>query len=661
MQPWSTPQLTFQAGAVGADFIMRRDTAAWKGAASQLDNTWPMLEGGIKRRPGTLYKASLTAISNTIWSRLIPFEFDDSEKFVLAFTSTGGCCVFDGDLVSLGFATAAGTAYSPMLPSSAAWVDEFDYAVIGNSIILVHKDYKIRVIKRTVSGWTIDRFFYAGVTLIEIRNAEPWIQATSGISITPSATSGFITLTASSALFESDVPNSRTKWLQFMEGITAGADGALVEVTSYTSPTVAGAVVRSGTLASTSATGDYKEMVYEGAEGAGTGNWPHAVWVVENRLVFASAYDDPGFIAMSRPGFMKDFRVGTAEAGDGILFRVAGSETQQIQYGIDASRHHVFTERAFMADRSRRTGALETGTVSLHEQDRIGAARVKPEVYDGNVCYVDSQRNAIRECLIETDDGKMLAGMLSFLAKDIIIDPQRMAVFDGTAEDPEKLLAVVNSDGSMAVCLSIKSENVTGWRKWTTDGWFRDAVRFGDQLVCIVQRTISGSTRYYLEAFDSSAYVDSAVATGGANNYSVGHLTGKDIERVLAGDSTGVSPTTGQANGTNHDQAGLEFEAVIETLPLDGILSGFPMYGRVKRIITVSLQIDRCTGILIDGARPKWREFIPDTPGGDKGRLRKTKLGFDKDHRITISLPSACRGAILGYSIETRVSTIPNG
>ena len=71
---------TFQAGELDPLMNLRSDVNAYANGAKQMQNVALFSQGGFKRRNGTKRYASLTGNA-----RLVGFDFDDNEQYIMAF------------------------------------------------------------------------------------------------------------------------------------------------------------------------------------------------------------------------------------------------------------------------------------------------------------------------------------------------------------------------------------------------------------------------------------------------------------------------------------------------------------------------------------------------------------------------------------------------
>ena len=93
-----TTQANFTAGEISPRVRGRTDIARYKNGTQVLENFLPMRQGGIVRRPGFRFVAEVK--DSTKLTRLIPFEFNDEQTYVLEF----------GEKASASFTVAAADA-----------------------------------------------------------------------------------------------------------------------------------------------------------------------------------------------------------------------------------------------------------------------------------------------------------------------------------------------------------------------------------------------------------------------------------------------------------------------------------------------------------------------------------------------------------------------
>lgn len=218
----------FRAGELDPRLYMRADADAYPSGARSLKNCMIRNTGAAERRPGTTLKRKINQRS-----RLFGFEFDDNEKYVLAF-GVNALSIFDtvtGDLVQqLSGATDC--------PWDATTVWEMTYAQSANTAFIAHRNFRTKVLTRTgLTSFSMANFNFDESADGAVVKQPYYKFANENSTISVSGSSGSVTVTASEAVFTSaDVGSMIRRY------------GQELEITAYTSPTVVTASVRPASL-----------------------------------------------------------------------------------------------------------------------------------------------------------------------------------------------------------------------------------------------------------------------------------------------------------------------------------------------------------------------------------------------------------------------------
>lgn len=184
-------QTSFSTGELDPLLRARVDLAQYNNALAKATNVVVQPQGGLRRRPGLKYMAELPSAASS-GVRLVPFEFSVTDSYMLCFTNQRMYVFKDG--VQITNINGSGNAYlttsitSAML-SSIVWTQSAD------TMIIVQEDLQPQRLLRgaTDASWTISSITFDSIPKysFDLRVFEP------NASITPSAVSGNITLTAS--------------------------------------------------------------------------------------------------------------------------------------------------------------------------------------------------------------------------------------------------------------------------------------------------------------------------------------------------------------------------------------------------------------------------------------------------------------------------------
>ncbi len=177
-------QTNFTSGELDPKMRMRSDLKAFFAGGRSLQNCSLLVQGGVRRRPGTVFKANLGAASV-----LHEFSFTEGQDYVLAFQNTK-CLIFNDSGVLLTTITSC--------PWSLAESKEMTVATSADTIIICHQANPIfRILRTTATTFTSGNFEFE-VDTTGNPHKQPYFKFTSdSVTMTPAATSGDTTLTCS--------------------------------------------------------------------------------------------------------------------------------------------------------------------------------------------------------------------------------------------------------------------------------------------------------------------------------------------------------------------------------------------------------------------------------------------------------------------------------
>lgn len=187
----SQTQPTFAGGEVSPAVAARVDLELYSNSLAKCRNFIVRKTGGIDNRPGTEYVGEIGDSSQT--ARLIPFEFNTSQTYVLVLGDYTMRVVMDGGFVE--------DSDDNMVEFATPWgVDDLarlNYTQSADVMWIVHPDYAPRKITRSShASWTIAEYSFDPPPFQDV-NADEDVTAYA------SAASGEVTVTANSEIFAS--------------------------------------------------------------------------------------------------------------------------------------------------------------------------------------------------------------------------------------------------------------------------------------------------------------------------------------------------------------------------------------------------------------------------------------------------------------------------
>ena len=209
--------------------------------------------------------------------RLIPFEFSAEDTYMLCLTA-GRIYIFRGGVLVTNI-NGTGNDYLAVAAITGAMMSKIRHAQSADTIVFVHQDLTpIKIVRgATHATWTASVITFTNPPFYAFSLAT----STPGATLTPSATTGNITLTASSSVFSSGNVH------QYINGVASFGRARIIE---FVSSTVVKAFVEVSFFDTTAiASGDWNlEGGYEAAWSA-TRGYPVSVTFHEGRLFFGGS------------------------------------------------------------------------------------------------------------------------------------------------------------------------------------------------------------------------------------------------------------------------------------------------------------------------------------------------------------------------------------
>ncbi len=537
-------------------------------------------------------------------------------------------------------------------------LNRLNWAQLGDTMIVVHPDLPMQVIRRT--GATT---FTAGALAFEapasgIPRYQPYFKfAEPAMTLTPSATTGAITLTLSGS----------GAWVAGHVDTIVRHKKKEILVTGVTSATVANGTVRE-TLTSAAADVDWDEQAFSAVRG-----YSNSVVFFADRLWFGGSKGHPVGLWGSKTGAYFNFDVGTGLDNEGIWETVVGSRLSEIRHLQDFRHLLVYADRALFYIPSSPSTPITPKNMAVIEQQPYGASFTRPQSFDGASVYIQETGRIAREGYWVDTDQAYRADAVSAVSEHLISAPVEIAATYGDTGRVESYLMLVNGDGALLVFHSVRQEKMAAWTKWTTSGTFKAICSTGQKVFVAVERTIDGVTVLMLERFDEvagpiDAGLPAVSATPTKTFGGFSHLASATVDVLSKGHylgqftvSAGGTITLGANDpAVTEIEAGFAYEQRIRPLPIDFDLADGPARGLMKRLVRALLVVDRAGGFSVQG-----RDVLLDFAGDDFSVPAPTKtgiaevrlLGIDRDCQFDVVVAKPLSVTVLGIIREVQVTT----
>ena len=227
-------QTNFSVGEIDPLVRSRTDIEQYNNALEEATNVLVQPQGGITRRDGLKFILTFPSPSQYNKFKLIPFEFNVSDSYILVLTATAttGRIYVIKNGVQL---TVNGANFITCAGITPTMVEEINYTQAVETLILCHEDLETkRLIRNSDTSWTYENVPFTNIP----KYAFNFDTHNPNFSITPSATEGNITITASSVSTETGQAQGGTANTITLKSSSSYADnypnGMFITLTSGT-------------------------------------------------------------------------------------------------------------------------------------------------------------------------------------------------------------------------------------------------------------------------------------------------------------------------------------------------------------------------------------------------------------------------------------------
>ena len=354
------------------------------------------------------------------------------------------------------------------------------------------------------------------------------------------------------------------------------------------------------------------------------GNYPAAVGYFEQRRCFAGLANDPQRIIMTRSSTESDLSYSLpVQDDDRISAQISSREFNQIRHIVPLSQLLLLTSGSEMRVSPLNSDAITPTSFSVRPQSYVGASTVQPCIVNSTVVYPAARGGHVLELGYNYSAGGYISGDLCLRSAHLF---DYKTIKDMTlSKSPMPLLWFVSSDGSLLGLTYIPEQQIGSWHRHTTDGKFESvaSVAEGDEdhLYVVVQRTINGETKRYIERMAKRQFGDLSnaffVDCGGTYNGAptkvvsgLDWLEGKEVQ--ILGDGA-VFPSQVVTDGkvvldeeASVVHVGLPYLSDAKTLPAILQADDFGQ-GRQKNVTKVTVRTYQSSGIF---AGPDFEDLV---------------------------------------------------
>lgn len=696
-------QTNFTAGELSPRVNSRIDIAKYNNGLKTCENLQILVQGGARRRAGSRFVAETKNSAKR--SRLIEFIFNRDQAYMLEF----------GDLYMRVFKNGApvlvlSVPYEIATPYTEAMLDNIAYVQGADTMFLAHPEVPLYRLQRFADdSWRLLPAPFAVEPFDELGISPPLAltlsAATVGVGRTFSATnafqpadvgrdivsgSGLATITgytdvntvtaeiksafsglaiASGAWNITISPQaSLTATLASPVGATVQAtlsvagwrvvdvgkyikvNGGLLKITSVTSGTIVDAIIQQVLTSATAAIAN--SWTLNSSVWNAVSKYPRAVTLHEQRLQLAGSPGYPQTLWGSRIGDVLNFELGTKD-DDAYAYELTTSQIAPIQHLAQTKRLMVFTNFNEMSVRGGVEKPISPVSIQKSDESTAGSNLVRPVKVGNEILFVQRAGRKARAFGYRYDidgfDSPDRTVFSEHITESGIVDMSFQ-------QEPDAQLFCVRNDGQIANSTYETEQEVIAWGRWITDGLFESVATIptsdAERAWAIVNRTINGVSKRYVEYFDPTLKTDCAITgtdgPGKAIWTGLGHLEGKTVQALADGVFQGTFTVVGGSVTLPRNAFAVEFGLGYTPLmklmnPEVGSTQGTSQGASIS-IGEVIVRVLDTVSVVINGQAKDFRKLndvlLDRPPEVGSGDLREITLS-DEIYRneLTISQP----------------------
>ncbi len=628
-------QRDFSAGELREEFLERDDLDLRRASLKSATNLFIGPTQTVGARPGSIYLP--VATGNVRF--MVEMRPSVSDTFAVMLLD---------DRIRVANEAGA-TVYET---TSVAWTNATEcWAVpLGADTIIGHPTHGIFVLAYRNSAWSYGTFAFAegaGESTLQ-----PYYKFSTTTRITPSATTGAISVTSAQPLFASSMVGTKIRYgereiqitsfvsanqvngtvvstlppcFRLTVGSTAeisvndivvgqdsGFNGVVTAVNSATTfsvltvenwngPTVnekisspqGTQVMTAKTTIAPQASSFWDEQLYSARRG-----WPAAAEWAAGRLWLASGSGKRNIVVASSVRAANDFEMGVED--DDAIMRTVGPEGTRIRHVIDAGDILFLADRGLHYQERRSNGVLTPSNFAPVLFDERGCSTVKPALVERGVVFVEEGGASVSAALL---DGNVYltwsVKSLTMFCPHLINNPVALCGPPLAPKRSDRLLMVVNADGTIAAMSysTMLGQETVGFVPWTTIGQYRTAAPMFGGYWLSVDRVSAGQTLRRTERVDFDQYLDSAVTANPQSATAAPHLIGQTAHVIDGNNCIGSSFVlaggdlqTEFQDATATCQIGLNFTAEAEVWP-SKVIEATTAGLRTPRVFTLIVSV----------------------------------------------------------------------
>jgi hypothetical protein len=460
-------------------------------------------------------------------------------------------------------------------------------------------------------------------------------------------------------------------------------NGGSIELTGFTSTTVANGTIRGELNATTAAPSGAWSL--EESSWSSPNGYPSAVcFDGAGRLVWAGTIAQPDSVWESKTEDFENYGLGILD-DDAVSITLSDNKVNAVRWIQPIRNLMIGTTGGEFEMTGGTAGPITPSNVQVTSRAAYGSSTVSPVRIGNVIIFVTRSGRRVRELTFDFYTDTYTAPDLLQLAEHLTAPltnggaPPTITdiAYQKEPRDPDSRIWAVRSDGTLLCCTYLRAENVIAWSRQTTCGTFEAIACIPhpngdrDQAWTITNRTVNGATKRFVEIFDDCAHYYGTINTDAAwtcdsataiTSITVGHMPNATVQVV--GDGAVFPDVTLDASGAGtisyaakKIEVGLGYVSTLTTMPPEVAGGDGTSQGKKRRWAEILIRFFQTVGAAVSASGRDVDELsfrasgdLMDAPPplftGDR---RKENLGWG-DGAITIQQTQPLPNTVLMIS-----------
>lgn len=504
-------QPTFAAGELSPSASARTDIARYYTGLKLCRNFMVMPYGGVRNRAGTRLVAEVK--DSTKLCRLVPFQFNDVQTYILAFGDLNMRVIKDGGQVLYSAGPNVGTPFELAMPYTQNDLASLNYTQSADVMTFAQPGYKPRELNRLAhDNWTTAEINLApriaapaSATAVSgggTGTAQTWRYQVTAVLDDGNTLDESLPATSNPVTTHTDVASATITWpavtgatyyIIYKDNAGAGIYGFIGRATGTTFTDQNITAVKTDTPPN----GNDPFV--------GAGNFPGAVVYYQQRLIFAGSNLQPQTVWTSKTGLFKNFGYSVPNKDDdAITFTLSSNKVNRVRHLLGLRKLLALTTGAEFTISGGDTG-LSAKTVQAVPEGYDGTAIVPPVVVGNSAVYVQARGNRVSSFGYSLNADGFAADDLTLFSAHLFKGKELTNV--AYQKIPDSIVWYVRDDGVLLGLTYVPEQQLVGWHWHDTDGFVESIACIPegqeDVLYMVVRRTIGGVQKRYIERMES--------------------------------------------------------------------------------------------------------------------------------------------------------------